>query len=135
MNGTIRKRGKHSWQLIFDLPRGVDGKRRQARHTVHGTKKDAQGKLRELLTGLGKGEYVAPNKETVASFLLRWLDTYVATTTNPRTEKDYRGIIERYLIPTLGFSPNPPKDTDGRGEDSGRGWVRELQGRWPGVLG
>ena len=33
------------------------------------------------------------------------------------------------------FTPNPPKDTDGRREDSGRGWVRELQGRWPGVLG
>ena len=31
--------------------------------------------------------------------------------------------------------PNPPKDTDGRREDSGRGWVRELQGRWPGVMG
>ena len=30
------------------------------------------------------------------------------------------------------LSPNPPKDTDGRREDSGRGWVRELQGRWPG---
>ena len=26
--------------------------------------------------------------------------------------------------------PNPP---NGRREDSGRGWVRELQGRWPGV--
>ena len=35
----------------------------------------------------------------------------------------------------LDISPNPPKDTDGRREDSGRGWVRELQGRWPGVLG
>ena len=35
----------------------------------------------------------------------------------------------------LQLSPNPPKDTDGRREDSGRGWVRELQGRWPGVLG
>ena len=37
----------------------------------------------------------------------------------------------------MGFSlsPNPPKDTDGRREGSGRGWVRELQGRWPGVLG
>ena len=36
------------------------------------------------------------------------------------------------------LNPNPPKDTDGQGgwrEDSGRGWVRELQGRWPGVLG
>ena len=35
----------------------------------------------------------------------------------------------------VGLRPNPPKDTDGRREDSGRGWVRELQGRWPGVLG
>ena len=35
----------------------------------------------------------------------------------------------------LTVSPNPPKDTDGRREGSGRGWVRELQGRWPGVLG
>ena len=33
------------------------------------------------------------------------------------------------------LNPNPPKDTDGRSEESGRGWVRELQGRWPGVLG
>ena len=33
------------------------------------------------------------------------------------------------------LNPNPPKDTDGRREDSGRGWVRELQGRWPGVVG
>ena len=39
------------------------------------------------------------------------------------------GVVTRVL------SPNPPKDTDGRREDSGRGWVRELQGRWPGVLG
>ena len=32
----------------------------------------------------------------------------------------------------MSVSPNPPKDTDGRREDSGRG-VRELQGRWPGL--
>ena len=39
------------------------------------------------------------------------------------------------MLACLDFIPNPPKDTDGRREDSGRGWVRELQGRWPGVLG
>ena len=33
------------------------------------------------------------------------------------------------------LNPNPPKDTDGRREGSGRRWVRELQGRWPGLLG
>ena len=32
----------------------------------------------------------------------------------------------------VSVSPNPPKDTDGRREDSGRG-VRELRGRWPGL--
>ena len=31
------------------------------------------------------------------------------------------------------FGPNPPKDTDGRREDRGRGGVRELQGGWPGL--
>ena len=38
---------------------------------------------------------------------------------------------------TLSLNPNPPKDTDGRREEfSGRGpWVRELQGKWPGVFG
>ena len=30
------------------------------------------------------------------------------------------------------LNPNPPKDTDGRREGSGRG-VRELPGRWPGL--
>ena len=44
---------------------------------------------------------------------------------------DEIGVPEYY--PRL--TPNPPKDTDGRREGSGRGWVRELQGRWPGVLG
>ena len=46
------------------------------------------------------------------------------------------GIFEFRLFNCCeGLSPNPPKDTDGRREGSGRGWVRELQGRWPGVLG
>ena len=35
-------------------------------------------------------------------------------------------------LPTGSVTPNPPKDTDGRREDSGRG-VRELPGRWPGL--
>ena len=44
-------------------------------------------------------------------------------------------VLAFQLAGADGLSPNPPKDTDGRREGSGRGWVRELQGRWPGVLG
>ena len=49
---------------------------------------------------------------------------------------EYRETVQEELrvlasrVKLLDISPNPPKDTDGRREDSGRGWVRELQGRW-----
>ena len=46
-----------------------------------------------------------------------------------------QGSVDGYLAEEHTLSPNPPKDTDGRREGSGRGWVRELQGRWPGLLG
>ena len=39
-----------------------------------------------------------------------------------------RFTVEGALEPEEGVSPNPPKDTDGRREESGRG-VRELQGK------
>ena len=49
MNGTIRRRGKNSWEIRFDLPRSVNGKRRRQHANVKGTKSDAQRRLRELL--------------------------------------------------------------------------------------
>ena len=58
-----------------------------------------------------------------------------------RLQEDFPRLAESYARTALSVgqhvrvSPNPPKDTDGRREDSGRGWVRELQGRWPGLLG
>ena len=36
-------------------------------------------------------------------------------------------------IPVVVLTTSKPESTEGRREDSGRGWVRELQGRWPGV--
>ena len=51
-------------------------------------------------------------------------------------EVEGKDIFEDFMkeFPNHRFhlTPNPPKDTDGRREDSGRG-VRELQGRWPGL--
>ena len=104
MKGYIRKRGD-SWQLIYELSRDADGKRKQGRQTVHGTKRDADTKLREILTALDKGGYITPTKETVGAFLERWLESYGATNTSPRTLKDYRGIVRRYLTPVLGGHP------------------------------
>ena len=54
---------------------------------------------------------------------------------DPRYRTRWLGSLSIRELKDIALSPNPPKDTDGRREDSGRGWVRELQGRWPGVLG
>ena len=59
-----------------------------------------------------------------------WDDTSLGC---PEPGKDYSEVETPGF--KLVFTPNPPKDTDGRREGSGRGWVRELQGRWPGLLG
>ena len=101
MKGHIRKRGD-SYQLIYELPRGADGRRRQERRTVHGTKREAEAKLREILTALDRGDHVTPTKETVGAFLERWLETYASIRTSLRTQRDYRGIVRRYLAPSLG---------------------------------
>ena len=63
-------------------------------------------------------------------------NSMVQSDRNPLTGARRRDVLMSGEDATdLGLSPNPPKDTDGRGEESGRGWVRELQGRWPGALG
>lgn len=104
MRGHIRKRGD-SWQLIFDLPPDADGGRRQARHTVHGSKKAADAKLRELLRAVETGGYVAPVADTVGTLLEKWLTSYVASNTSPRTQRDYSYIARHYLSPALGGIP------------------------------
>lgn len=42
------------------------------------------------------------DKETVAQFMERWLETYAATHINRKTQQGYRGVIGRYVIPALG---------------------------------
>ena len=85
MKGHIQRRGKDTWPIIYDLPPGRDGKRRQRSVTVHGPKRDAQVKLREIPTSLDTGDHVEPTKETLSSYLERWLDSYAATATSLRT--------------------------------------------------
>ena len=55
MEGSIRKRGSKSWELTLDLGRDEKGKRDRRYFTVHGTKKQAQQRLRELLTEVDGG--------------------------------------------------------------------------------
>lgn len=102
MNGSIQKRGDHSWRLTIDLGRDEDGKRRRTFLTVKGTKAEAQRQLRELVTNVDKGMPINTSKATVGEFLDQWMESYVRINTTPKTYYDYAGMIRRYLKPTLG---------------------------------
>ena len=102
MRGNIQQRSKGSWRLRYDGPPDLSGKRKQITETVKGTKKAAEQVLRERLATIETGGYVPKDKETVAQFMQRWLDTYAATNTRLRTQEGYKGNIRRYIIPAIG---------------------------------
>jgi len=102
MRGSIRSRGKNSWQLQIYTGPGPDGKPRRHFETVKGRKGDAQRRLNELLANLDKGIYAPPGRLTVAEHLRNWLEGYVKTKCSLRTFDNHQSIIETHLIPALG---------------------------------
>jgi len=104
MRGSLRRRGEDSWQFRVFL--GVDpetGKKLYKSHALGGTKKQVEKKCTEILGTLDTGSYVEPAKETVGTYLARWLRDYVEpTVTRTSTRRSYHMIVERHLIPSLG---------------------------------
>jgi len=81
MRGHLRQRTKGTWGITIDV--GTDpatGRRQRHFETVRGNKRDAQARLAELLVTIEKGGYVKqPKQLTLAGWLQRWLDSYVAS--------------------------------------------------------
>ena len=100
--GSIIQRNKGSWQLRYYGPPDGNGKQKRLTETVRGLKSDAEKLLRERLAAIENGGYVPRDRETVADFLVRWLETYAATNTTLRTREGYQGNITRYIAPTIG---------------------------------
>lgn len=103
MRGHLRERGPDRWALVVDLGRDpVSGKRKQKWVTVHGTKRQAQRRLNELLTEIQAGGYVAPAKQTVADYLEEWLTAYVPSQVKASSVQTYGSLMRSHVIPRLG---------------------------------
>src|SRR5262245_50342624 len=98
--GNITKRGKESWQLKFDGPKGADGKRQIRYATVKGTYKDAQKELTRLLGDRDTGKLPTATRDTVKDFLTAMLDGMISV--SPKTLERYHELAERQIIPHLG---------------------------------
>lgn len=99
MKGTIRARGRDTWQLVYDLPAGPDGKRKQRTETVKGPKKAAQIRLREVLGAVDQGRVTDPGKMTVCQYFDEWLD---GLTLASSSIERYESNIRVHIKPDLG---------------------------------
>ena len=102
MTGHIRRRGKQSWEIKFDL--GTDhltGNRMTRYHSFKGTKREAEAEIVRLKAGADRGEYVDPSKVTLAQFLDRW-EQWAAGQLSAKTLERYMELTKLHVRPHLG---------------------------------
>lgn len=61
---SIRKRGK-AWEIVIEMGKDAEGKRKQETFTFHGKKEDAREEERRLKYELKHGFYIGQGKLTV----------------------------------------------------------------------
>ena len=99
MRGNIRKRGKQSWQIKFEV--GTANGKRQTRYvTVKGTRQDAQKELTRLLSASDGGSLPNRTKVTVAAYIDVWFAS--AHEQSPKTLERYRQLAAKQIVPHLG---------------------------------
>jgi integrase len=103
MSGHIRRRGKSSWELKFDV--GADplsGRRRVRYVSFKGVKRDAELELARLVSENAAGGGIDPSKATVSEFLDRWDRDWATSNVEGKTIERYRELIALYVKPHLG---------------------------------
>jgi integrase len=102
MAGSMRQRGRDSWQLRVYV--GVDPHTHRSRYitrTVHGSRRAARAALAELEIEAG---YAGMHAGNVANLLERWVATASAGW-SPSTLRETRSLIRHHLLPHLGHLP------------------------------
>jgi hypothetical protein len=99
MRGSIRRRGKASWELQIELPSDT-GKRRRRFVSVKGTRQDAQRELTRLLSAADAGTLPDPSNATVAEYVEAWLRG--APKGSAKTMERYGELTANQIKPHLG---------------------------------
>jgi integrase len=101
-DGGIDKRGPDRWRLRWR----VDGKRYSK--SFRGSVGDARKELRRLIKSVDDGQYVAPDKLTLAAWVARWVALQrdgAGRLVNARTLERYEELLRLHVAPTLGERP------------------------------
>jgi integrase len=101
--GHVRRRGKRSWEIKFELEAdAVTGKRQIRYASFKGTKREAELELARLVAKNASGEGVDPSKSTVAEFVERWVRDWATVNVSLKTLEQYRGLLRLHVSPHIG---------------------------------
>lgn len=116
MRGHIAKKGKRYYAVVYEGIDPASGRERHRWHAAGATRRDAERLLAELVKRSHDGDYRAPERITLGTYLIeRWLPTK-RSQLRPTTHDSYRRNIERHVLPALGARPLQrlaPEDLDG----------------------
>jgi integrase len=99
MRGSIRRRGKNSFEIQIELDR-VGSQRRRRFISFKGSYRDAQRELARLLTQADSGTLPDPTQATIGEYLRQWIGS--ALNLSPKTKERYAELIERQVLPHIG---------------------------------
>lgn len=99
--GSAYQRKDGRWEAMLTLP--VDAPGGPARRSFYGkTKKEAMAKLRGAQRKLDEGLPAVPERETVSTYLDRWLIDVAKPRLRASTYKSYESYVRLHLNPALG---------------------------------
>lgn len=98
---NVWKRGPNQWQLTWDEGRDDRSRRVRRRETVHGPKKAAEARWRQVQHEIETGTATIPTDMTVGEWMTYWL-THIKVDLRPSTRASYQALIDRHIQPTMG---------------------------------
>ena len=105
MAGSMRQRGRDSWQLRVHAGRDpLNGRKRYLERTFRGTKREASKALAALIVEAERLTPQAAKKGTVEDLLREWLE-HASSSFSPRTVSTTRQYMETAIIPGIGAIP------------------------------
>lgn len=101
MRGHLEARGKGIWRAkVYVGNDQATGKQLYVNKTIHGTKRQAEDVLSQLLVEVGSGVTVS-TEATVHQLVARWLEV-TSDSLSPTTLSEYKRLLDKHILPNFG---------------------------------
>lgn len=99
MRGHLEARGSGTWRAKVFLGQDADGRQRYLTRTVHGTRREADAQLRQLILEAGLAHETSHS--TMDDLAAKWLEL-ATETLSPSTLREYRRLLAKIILPQFG---------------------------------